>query len=111
MASNFKKQIIPNLIFSTAVHIPSFISQAPESKLSYAAKILYGRLCILSDNDGIVDTRPYSEFELIGMKKNKLKKTVAELVSVDLIELIKDADECISCKFYTHKWMNGDYDE
>lgn len=71
--------------------------------------MLYGRMAYLSDSDGILKHVHVSCFELIGMDKETLEVTIKELLSNDLIRLIKvtNNDEMyISCEFYDHEWMN-----
>lgn len=110
MSRHFKRQIVPLFRFSFPVNLPLWLCAIPDSKLSYEAKILYGRLCVLCNVNGIVITNFLDLTQKIGMNKNKAKSAINELIESELIEKIKE-DEEYSFEFYAHKWMDGQYDD
>lgn len=107
MSSNFTKQIIPIFLFQSPVHLPNWLLRIPETKLSYAAKILYGFMANMSDSTGIFRINKLNFEEEIGMSEENFEKRLKELISSKLIA----CRSAYEYHFYSHEWMEGKYNE
>lgn len=89
-----------------AVYIPCWLIQVPNNLLSYAAKILYGRLSQWSNEKGEV-YRSYNQLaQEIGSSKRSINEYLRELREVGLIETFQpQAGGLNHFVFYDHPWM------
>lgn len=89
-----------------AVYIPCWLIQVPSSKLSYHAKLIYGRLSQWSTTKGTV-TRSIHQLSVeLGMNKNTVERGLKELRDVELISTYKKSSGGQNYyKFYEHEWM------
>jgi|SRR5271166_5189092 len=106
MSSNFTKQTIPIFLFQSLVHIPNWLISVPESKLSYAAKIVYGFMAAKSDSVGTCRINELIFKEEIGITYKNLMKALNELIKENLIKQSSEYEYM----FFDHKWMSGKYD-
>lgn len=89
-----------------SVYIPCWLIQVPSNLLSYAAKVLYGRLTQWSNEKGIV-YRSYNQLaEEIGSTKRSVNEYLRELREVGLIDTSQpQAGGLNHFVFYDHPWM------
>lgn len=90
-----------------AVYIPCWLIQIPNSILSYAAKILYGRLAQWSNESGDV-FRSYNQLaQEIGSSKRSINEYLRELRECNLIGTLQpQAGGLNHFVFYDHPWMH-----
>jgi hypothetical protein len=106
MTENFTKQIIPIFLFQSSAHLPNWLLRVPESKLSFAAKILYGFMAEISDSSGTFRINEINFMDTLGMSDETLIKSLKELINEKLI-ISHSKNEY---QFYSHKWMEGQYE-
>lgn len=113
MSGNFTKQIIPVFLFQSPVNLPNWLLRIPETKLSYAAKILYGFMINMSDTKGIFSTNKLNFEEEIGMSDENFIKRLGELIDAKLIICRSNCTMFTGneYEFYSHEWMEGQYNE
>lgn len=89
-----------------AVYIPCWLIQVPNTLLSFAAKVLYGRLSQWSNSTGNV-YRSYNQLaEEIGSNKRSVSDYLKELREVGLIDTVQpQAGGLNHFIFYDHPWM------
>lgn len=89
-----------------AVYIPCWLIQVPSTLLSYAAKILYGRLSQWSTSKCTVHRSLKQLSQEIGMNKRSLEKILKELKEVGLIGTYQAESGGVNhYEFYDHPWM------
>lgn len=92
-----------------AVYIPAWLLQIPSEKLSLQAKILYGRLSQWANSKSCVHRSTKQLAEEIGVDQRVVKRFLAELREVGLIETyqkIKGGENYY--KFLDHEWIHAD---
>ena len=106
--TNNKSKILHNpKSHAPAVYIPCWLIQVPNSLLSYAAKILYGRLAQWSNENGDV-FRSYNQLsQEIGSSKRSINEYLRELRECGLIGTHHpQAGGLNHFEFYEHEWMH-----
>lgn len=89
-----------------AVYIPCWLIQVPSELLSYAAKIVYGRLSQWSTGKCTVHRSLDQLSQEIGMNKRSLERILKELKDVELIGTYQvEAGGVNHYEFYDHPWM------
>ena len=89
-----------------AVYIPCWLLQVPVQLLSSNAKILYGRLCQWSSEDGIVFRSAPQLAEEIGTNARQVERHLKELRDAELIGTFQpQAGGLNHFEFYDHEWM------
>lgn len=92
---------------SPAVYIPCWLIQVPSDKLSYAAKMLYGRLAQWSSSKGTVHRSVNQLSEELGMHPRGVERTLKELRDVKLICTYRiDHGGVNHYQFLEHEWMH-----
>lgn len=91
---------------SPSVYIPCWLIQVPSSKISFAAKILYGRLAQWSNANGIVHRSVNQLSEEIGMPPKSVERVLKELRDVFLIGTYQVKEGGVNhFEFFQHEWM------
>lgn len=91
---------------SPSVYIPCWLIQVPSDQLSYAAKMLYGRLAQWSSSKGTVHRSVNQLSEELGMHPRAVERTLKELRDVKLINTYQtDLGGVNHYEFLEHEWM------
>ena len=107
MSSDKKRSIYNPKSHSPSVYIPCWLIQVCSSKLSFAAKILYGRLSQWCNANGTVHRSVNQLSEEIGMPAKSVERVLKELRDVKLIETFRVHDGGVNhFAFLEHEWMN-----
>ncbi len=95
-----------------AVYIPCWLIQVSVHKLSYAAKILYGRLSQWASSSGIVFRSIPQLSEELGCSERSINSYLKELKDADLIGTYHpQAGGQNYYEFYDHPWMYAEINE
>ena len=95
-----------------AVYIPCWLIQVSSTLLSYAAKIVYGRLSQWSTTKCTVHRSLDQLSQEIGMNRRSLERILKELRNVDLIGTYQaEAGGVNHYQFYDHPWMHAPINE
>lgn len=95
-----------------AVYIPCWLIQVPADKLSYPAKILYGRLAQWSSAKGTVHRSVNQLSQEIGMPAKSVERILKELRDVGLIGTYRVTEGGVNhYQFFEHVWMNEPINE
>lgn len=95
-----------------AVYIPCWLIQVHHNNLSYAAKILYGRLSQWSNATGKVYRTVQQLSNEIGAEKRQVDRYIKELKYVGLIGTFHPKKGGVShFEFYDHEWMHEPINE
>lgn len=95
-----------------AVYIPCWLIQVSSSLLSYAAKIVYGRLSQWSTTKCTVHRSLKQLSQEIGMNKRTLEKILKELKDVELLGTYQSKSGGVNhYEFYDHPWMHEPINE
>lgn len=102
-----KKTYNPKLAkLPDSVYIPSWLLQIPSSKLSYQAKLLYGRLSQWVNQHGIVYRSAKQLTHELGMSLSSVERTLKELRDTGLIDTYQNSPGGINHYiFFEHEWM------
>lgn len=93
--------------FAPAVYIPCWLLQVPNKLLSYAAKLLYGRLSQWSNEKGDVFRSYHQLAHEMGSTKRSVSDYISELKKVGLIDSFQpQAGGLNHFIFYDHDWMH-----
>jgi len=95
-----------------AVYIPAWLIQISSKKLSFQAKILYGRLAQWSNTKGIVHRSSPQLAQEIGCEKRAVERYLKELRDVKLIETyqVKQGGEN-HYRFLDHEWIHAELED
>jgi len=89
-----------------AVYIPCWLIQVSNKTLSFAAKMLYGRLAQWSNSKGQVYRSVTQLAKEIGAEKRQIDRYIKELKDVGLIGTFQPQKGGVNhFEFYNHDWM------
>jgi hypothetical protein len=95
-----------------AVYIPCWLIQVPSSLLSYAAKILYGRLSQWSTTKCTVHRSIWQLSKETGMSPRSVQRIIKELKETGLIGAYQAETGGVNhYLFYDHPWMHEPINE
>ena len=94
-------------IHAPSVYIPNWLIQVPSNLVSFAAKILYGRLSQWANNKGSVHRTVKQLAQEIGCEPRAIDRYLKELRDCELIGTFQPVKGGANhFHFYEHEWMN-----